>query len=76
VNSSIHSRPCTCPAGGEGLSDSDKITLQLYLDVQEYGQQVARMGLSPTELPAFNDLMQAVAPSPQVLAAVQQPTAQ
>lgn len=58
-------------AGGDssGMSDSDKITLQLYLDVQEYGQQMTRLGLTPSSLQSYQSLLQAVTPPPAVLAA-------
>ncbi|PNH09416.1 Conserved oligomeric Golgi complex subunit 2 [Tetrabaena socialis] len=66
-------------AGGEEdptatVSDSDKITLQLHLDVAELGQQLARLlgvaeGGSAVELPSFRRLQEVVAPPPGLLAA-------
>mmetsp|Transcript_18657 Transcript_18657/g.40080 ORF Transcript_18657/g.40080 Transcript_18657/m.40080 type:complete len:830 (-) Transcript_18657:232-2721(-) len=52
-------------AAGEVMSDSDKITLQLYLDVQEYGQQISKFGLDPSSMPSFQRLCEAVAPPKQ-----------
>ncbi|EFJ51678.1 component of oligomeric golgi complex 2 [Volvox carteri f. nagariensis] len=61
-------------AGGEedsaaGLSDSDKITLQLHLDVEELGVQLNQLLLPPGSdpaalLPAFRRLKEVVAPPP------------
>lgn len=52
------------------MSDSDKITLQLHLDVLEYGQQVAQLGLGlqPAGMPAYATLLEAVSPVPATLA--------
>eukprot|EP00200_Dunaliella_tertiolecta_P002070 CAMPEP_0202343412 /NCGR_PEP_ID=MMETSP1126-20121109/3543_1 /ASSEMBLY_ACC=CAM_ASM_000457 /TAXON_ID=3047 /ORGANISM="Dunaliella tertiolecta, Strain CCMP1320" /LENGTH=1109 /DNA_ID=CAMNT_0048934475 /DNA_START=46 /DNA_END=3376 /DNA_ORIENTATION=- len=63
--------------GGEGggMSDSDKITLQLYLDVQEYGAQAAKFDLQPHLLPSFHALLEAVTPAPTVLQAAGLPPA-
>ncbi len=56
------------PAGdGSGLSDTDKITLQLFLDVHEYGQQLVRFGLAPASMPSFVRLLEVVTPSQAVL---------
>ena len=50
-------------AAGEGMSDSDKIGLQLHLDVQELGNQLANtFGLFPSEMPSYQKLMDAVNP--------------
>ncbi len=51
------------------MSDSDKIGLQLYLDVQEYGNQLVQFGLFPTEMPTYQKLLEVV--TPQKPAAVQ-----
>ena len=48
------------------MSDSDKICLQLYLDVQEYGVQLAKFGLQPLEMPPYQRLLEAVSPSNQL----------
>ena len=49
---------------GEGMTDSDKIGLQLHLDVQEYGNQLSgQFGLFPSEMPSFQKLAEAVNPS-------------
>ncbi|KAF8069609.1 COG2 [Scenedesmus sp. PABB004] len=50
-------------APGGGMSDSDKIGLQLFLDVEEHGRQVARFGLDPEALDAFRRLRATVAPA-------------
>lgn len=52
---------------GDGMSDSDKICLQLYLDVQEYGQQIQRLGLDivPESMTSYVQLLQSVTPSTQ-----------
>ena len=52
------------------MSDSDKISLQLYLDVQEFGVQLAKgfPGLPPApQLPAFQRLFASVAPQQKQL---------
>ncbi|KAG1673266.1 hypothetical protein FOA52_002546 [Chlamydomonas sp. UWO 241] len=47
--------------GGEAaMSDSDKIGLQLQLDVAEYGAQLASLGLAPDAMPTFQRLQEAV----------------
>jgi hypothetical protein len=51
------------PAPGAVMSDSDKICLQLYLDVQEHGRQIARFGLVPEELESYRQLLAAVTPA-------------
>jgi hypothetical protein len=52
-------------AGAAAMSDSDKICLQLYLDVQEHGRQIAKFGLAAEELDSFNQLLATVTPPEQ-----------
>ncbi|WIA09954.1 hypothetical protein OEZ85_010167 [Tetradesmus obliquus] len=47
------------------MSDSDKICLQLLLDVQEHGRQIARFGLAAEQLQSFNQLLATVTPPEQ-----------
>ncbi|KAJ9508887.1 hypothetical protein QJQ45_028206 [Haematococcus lacustris] len=47
---------------GSAMSDSDKITLQLHLDVAEFGQQLVRFGVQPEQLEAYRRLQGAVGP--------------
>lgn len=47
------------------MSDSDKICLQLFLDVQEHGRQIARFGLAAEQLQSFNQLLATVTPPEQ-----------
>lgn len=58
--------------GGEAISDSDKITLQLHLDVLELGSQLAgAYGLPDpaAALPGFKRLQEVVVPPPGLLPA-------
>lgn len=55
-------------AGGGGgaapqLSDIEKMTLQLFLDVQEFGRQSQKVGIDPRQVPAYQELWKAVAPA-------------
>jgi hypothetical protein len=52
-------------AGAAAMSDSDKICLQLFLDVQEHGRQIARFGLAAEQLESFNQLLATVTPPEQ-----------
>lgn len=45
------------------ISDTDKICMQLFLDVQEYGRRLKLIGITAEELPAYISLWQCVAPS-------------
>ncbi len=49
-------------ASTDQASDQEKICLQLFLDVQEYGRQLKTFGLDPMELLEFQGLWRAVAP--------------
>jgi hypothetical protein len=44
------------------MTDSDKITLQLHLDVMEFGRQLERFGVQGEQLPAFGRLLESVTP--------------
>lgn len=45
------------------MSDSDKIGLQLHLDVQEYGNQLSQQfGLFPSEMESYQKLVEVVNP--------------
>jgi hypothetical protein len=47
----------TSSAGGaQGMSDDDKIRLQLYLDVKEFGTQMAVAGLNSKDLKSYSKL--------------------
>eukprot|EP00268_Persea_americana_P014332 TRINITY_DN16344_c0_g1_i2.p1 TRINITY_DN16344_c0_g1~~TRINITY_DN16344_c0_g1_i2.p1 ORF type:complete len:146 (+),score=23.00 TRINITY_DN16344_c0_g1_i2:507-944(+) len=45
------------------ISDTDKICMQLFLDIQEYGRNLAALGVVAADLPTFRSLWQCVAPS-------------
>ena len=47
------------------MTDSEKITMQLHLDVMEFGRQLERFGLQGEQLPAFGRLLESVAPAEQ-----------
>lgn len=47
----------------QNVSDTDKICMQLFLDIQEFGRNLAALGIKATEIPAFCSLWQCVAPS-------------
>ncbi|XP_044486987.1 conserved oligomeric Golgi complex subunit 2 [Mangifera indica] len=44
------------------ISDTDKICMQLFLDIQEYGHNLAALGVEPADIPAYRSLWQCVAP--------------
>jgi hypothetical protein len=57
-------RPGEAPGeAGAAMSDSDKIGLQLFLDVQEHARQIARFGLVAEELESFCQLLATVSPA-------------
>ncbi|KAI3454999.1 hypothetical protein Pfo_011662 [Paulownia fortunei] len=45
------------------VSDTDKICMQLFLDIQEYGRNLAPLGVDAADIPAYRSLWQCVAPS-------------
>lgn len=50
-------------AAAAGMSDSDKICLQLFLDVQEHGRHISKFGLDPEELASYRQLLATVTPA-------------
>lgn len=55
--------PATNPvssSGGGGMSDDDKIRLQLALDVEHLGEQIQRMGLQTSDIKSFPALTELV----------------
>ncbi|GKV09200.1 hypothetical protein SLEP1_g20741 [Rubroshorea leprosula] len=44
------------------VSDTDKICMQLFLDIQEYGRNLAALGVEAANIPAYRSLWQCVAP--------------
>lgn len=47
---------------GDGISDIDKMSLQLYLDVEEYGRQLQKWDIDPTKFPPYVNLKEIVQP--------------
>ncbi|KAJ4960395.1 hypothetical protein NE237_020305 [Protea cynaroides] len=47
----------------QNVSETDKICMQLFLDVQEYGRNLAAIGVAAADIPAYRSLWQCVAPS-------------
>ncbi|GAB4860459.1 Conserved oligomeric Golgi complex subunit 2 [Ancistrocladus abbreviatus] len=45
------------------VSDTDKICMQLFLDIQEYGRNLSVLGVEAAEIPAYCSLWQCVAPA-------------
>lgn len=45
------------------VTDTDKIRMQLFLDIQEYGRNLAALGVEAANIPAYRSLWQIVAPS-------------
>ncbi|OVA10188.1 COG complex component [Macleaya cordata] len=45
-----------------GVSDTDKICMQLFLDIQEYGRNLVDLGVKAADIPAYCSLWQCVAP--------------
>lgn len=44
------------------VSDTDKICMQLFLDIQEYGRNLSALGVEAANIPAYRSLWQCVAP--------------
>ncbi|KAK4750699.1 hypothetical protein SAY87_004181 [Trapa incisa] len=44
------------------VSDTDKICMQLFLDVQEYGRNLGSLGVVASDIPSYRSLWQCVAP--------------
>jgi hypothetical protein len=49
----------------DAMSDSDKITLQLYLDVQEHGRQSESFGVQLQGMSSYSTLLDVVTLQPQ-----------
>ena len=49
------------------LGDSDKISLQIYLDVLAYGEELRKLGLDPTSFEAYVGLQNEVAETKALL---------
>lgn len=45
------------------VSDTDKICMQLFLDIQEYGRNLATLGVDAANITAYRSLWQCVAPA-------------
>ncbi|XP_021298350.1 conserved oligomeric Golgi complex subunit 2 isoform X2 [Herrania umbratica] len=45
------------------VSDTDKICMQLFLDIQEYGRNLAALGVDAANITAYRSLWQCVAPA-------------
>ena len=64
----LKEKQVSAQGGGQGkdgkASDAEKICLQLFLDVQEYGNQLSRLGMDVDEEsnPEYYKLWQTVAP--------------
>jgi hypothetical protein len=50
-------------AAGGPLSDSDKICMQLFLDVEEHGRQIGNFGLQAQQLKSYRQLLTTVTPA-------------
>ncbi|KAH7664109.1 COG complex component COG2 protein [Dioscorea alata] len=44
------------------ISDTEKICMQIFLDIQEYGRNLAAFGIRAADIPAYRSLWQLVAP--------------
>nr|XP_043617867.1 conserved oligomeric Golgi complex subunit 2 [Erigeron canadensis] len=44
------------------VSETDRICMQLFLDIQEYGRNLAALGIEAAKIPAYRSLWQLVAP--------------
>ncbi|KAI5569434.1 hypothetical protein BDE02_12G077000 [Populus trichocarpa] len=44
------------------VSDTDKLCMQYFLDIQEYGRNLSTLGVDAKEIPAYRSLWQCVAP--------------
>ncbi|GAB2240908.1 hypothetical protein Droror1_Dr00021426 [Drosera rotundifolia] len=47
----------------QSISNTDKICMQLFLDIQEYGRNLASLGVDVAKIPAYQSLWQCVAPA-------------
>ncbi|XP_072970443.1 conserved oligomeric Golgi complex subunit 2 [Typha angustifolia] len=49
-------------ASDNNISDTEKICMQLFLDIQEYGRHLAAFGIKAADIPSYRSLWQCVAP--------------
>uniref|UniRef100_A0A6V7QSF2 Conserved oligomeric Golgi complex subunit 2 n=1 Tax=Ananas comosus var. bracteatus TaxID=296719 RepID=A0A6V7QSF2_ANACO len=49
-------------ASDNNISDTEKICMQLFLDIQEYGRNLAAIGIRAADIQAYRSLWQCVAP--------------
>ncbi|XP_010464008.1 PREDICTED: conserved oligomeric Golgi complex subunit 2-like [Camelina sativa] len=47
----------------QNVSETDKMCMQLFLDLQEYGRNISELGLNPADIPPYCSLWQCVAPA-------------
>ncbi|PWA58699.1 hypothetical protein CTI12_AA393830 [Artemisia annua] len=47
---------------GHNVTETDKICMQLFLDIQEYGRNLATLGVEAANIPSYTSLWQLVAP--------------
>jgi hypothetical protein len=49
-------------ASDNNISETEKICMQLFLDIQEYGRNLAAIGIKAADIPSYCSLWQCVAP--------------
>ncbi|KAJ1685217.1 hypothetical protein LUZ63_016607 [Rhynchospora breviuscula] len=49
-------------ASDDNISNTEKICMQLFCDIQEYGRNLAGIGINAAEIPSYRSLWQCVAP--------------
>ncbi|CAA6669703.1 unnamed protein product [Spirodela intermedia] len=50
-------------ASDNSISNTDKLCMQFFLDVQEYGRNLQELGVAVADIPAYRTLWQCVAPT-------------
>ncbi|MQL79813.1 hypothetical protein Taro_012234 [Colocasia esculenta] len=50
-------------ASDNSISNTDKLCMQYFLDIQEYGRNLAELGVAASDIPAYRSLWQCVAPA-------------
>ncbi|KAL8167108.1 hypothetical protein V2J09_008607 [Rumex salicifolius] len=50
-------------ASDQNVSDTDKLCMQLFLDIQEYGRNLAALGVDAAEIDSYRSFWQCVAPA-------------
>uniref|UniRef100_A0A1D1YH47 Conserved oligomeric Golgi complex subunit 2 n=1 Tax=Anthurium amnicola TaxID=1678845 RepID=A0A1D1YH47_9ARAE len=50
-------------ASDNSISNTDKLCMQYFLDIQEYGRNLAELGVAAADIPAYRSLWQCVAPA-------------